>query len=240
MQPTDDSPPLNDKGIKRVQGIVGELLYIGREVNNKLLVPLSAIGPQKVAEKEETKYAIEQLLDYVATYPDDGILFRKSDMILAAHVDAGFLNESKARGQAGEHIFLLENEPKPKLNGLVLTIAQIIKTVMASSAESEMVALYITERKMIPVRNTSIKMGWPQANRPIQTDNLNAVGFTDKKILKRATKSADMKLWWLRDRESQEQFRYYWVPGSENEGDYSTNHHPPIYHEAKRSNPYLV
>ena len=49
-----------------------------------------------------------------------------------------------------------------------------------------------------------------------------------------------MKLWWLRDRESQEQFRYYWAPGSENEGDYSTKHNPPIYHEAKRKNPYLV
>ena len=49
-----------------------------------------------------------------------------------------------------------------------------------------------------------------------------------------------MKLWWLRDRESQEQFRYYWAPGSENEGDYITKHCPPIYHEEKRANIYLV
>ena len=49
-----------------------------------------------------------------------------------------------------------------------------------------------------------------------------------------------MKLWWLRDREPQEQFRYYWAPGSENEGDYSTKPNPPIYHEAKRANPHLV
>ena len=69
-------------------------------------------------------------------YPNDGILFRKSDMILAAHADAGFLNESRARIRAGAHIFLSENEPKPKLNGPVLTIAQIIKTVMASAAEA--------------------------------------------------------------------------------------------------------
>ena len=59
-------------------------------------------------------------------------------MILAAHADAGFLNESKARSREGAHIFLSENEPKPKLNGPVLIIAQIIKTVMASSAEAEM------------------------------------------------------------------------------------------------------
>ena len=92
MQPTDTSPLLNEKVIKRIQGIVGDLLYVGRAVNNKLLVTLSAIGAQQSAATEDTLAAIEQLLDYVATYPNDSILFRKSDMILAAHADAGFLN----------------------------------------------------------------------------------------------------------------------------------------------------
>ena len=94
----------------------------------------------------------------MATYPNDGILFRKSDMILEVHADAGFLNESRARIRAGAHIFLSENEPKPKLNGPILTIAQIIKTVMASSAESEMAELFITAKKMIPLRKKIIEM----------------------------------------------------------------------------------
>ena len=67
VQKTDDSPPLNDKGIKRVQGIVGALLYIGIAVNNKLLVYLSAIGSQKATATEETKDEIEKILYYVAT-----------------------------------------------------------------------------------------------------------------------------------------------------------------------------
>ena len=67
---------------------------MGRAVNNKLLVALSSIGYQQSAATEYTAAAIEQLFDYVATYPNDGIIFRKSDMILAAHADAGFLNES--------------------------------------------------------------------------------------------------------------------------------------------------
>ena len=54
MQPTDTSSPLKDKVIKRVQGIVGALLYVGRAVNNKLLVALSAIGAQQAAATEET------------------------------------------------------------------------------------------------------------------------------------------------------------------------------------------
>ena len=85
---------------------------------------------------------------------------------------------------------------------------------MASADEAEIAALYITAKKMVPLRNTLIEMGWPQPKSPIQTYNSTDVGFTSKTIVDKATKSADMKLWWLRDRESQDQFRYYWAPGS--------------------------
>ena len=111
---------------------------------------------------------------------------------------------------------------------------------MASAAEAEMAALYIIAKKMISLCNTRIEMGWSQPKEPIQTDNSTYVGFTNKTIVNKATKSADMKLWWLRYKESQDQFRYYWAPGSKNEGDYSKKNHPPIYYEAKRANPYLV
>ena len=52
-------------------------------MNNKLLVALSAIGSQQASATEATNEAIHQLLDYCATYPDDGILYRSSDMVLA-------------------------------------------------------------------------------------------------------------------------------------------------------------
>ena len=69
---------------------------------------------------------------------------------------------------------------------------------------------------MISLQNTLIEMGCPQPKSPIQTDNSTAVVFTNKTLVNKATNSADMKLWWLRDRESQDQFRYYWALGSEN------------------------
>ena len=116
---------------------------MGIAVNKKLLVDLNAIGAQQLAATEERASAIEQLLDYVSTYPDDDILFRNSDTILAAHTDAGFLNKPISRSRAGAYIFLSENEPKPKLNVPVLTILQTIKTVMESAAEA------ITEKNMI-------------------------------------------------------------------------------------------
>ena len=123
--PEDMNPKLDDKGIKRVQGIIRGILFIGQAFNNKLLVALSAIGSQQAAATTKIA-AVEHLHNYVATHPNDGLLFWASDMILAAHSDAGSNNESKGRNRAGSHIFLSENLPIPPMNGAVLTIAQIV------------------------------------------------------------------------------------------------------------------
>ena len=63
-----------------------------------------------------------------------------------------------------------------------------------------MAALYITAKNMVPLRNTLIEMGWPQPKSPIQIYNSAAVVFSNKTIVNKATKSADIKLLWLRDR----------------------------------------
>jgi hypothetical protein len=85
----DTSPPLNTYGIKRVQQIVGSLLYYARAVDKKLLVALNAIEMQQSAATEQTEQAISEILDYVATYPNDGTIYCSSGMVLAAHSDAG-------------------------------------------------------------------------------------------------------------------------------------------------------
>ena len=120
----DTSPPLDSQGTKRVQGIVGDLLYCARAVDNKLLVGLSTIISQQASATQRTNEAIDQILDYCATYPADGILYRSSDMVLCAHSDAGFHNESKGRSRARAHIFLSENDVMPRWNGPVLTICK--------------------------------------------------------------------------------------------------------------------
>ena len=80
-------------------------------------------------------------------------------MILAAHSDAGFHNESKGRSRAGAYIFLSEDYPIPRWNGPLLSISQVIKFVMTFAAEAELVALYITAQKLVPMRQTLIEMG---------------------------------------------------------------------------------
>ena len=75
------------KIIKCVMSSAAEA-YCGRAVNEKVLVALSDIGTQQAVATVNTNEAIHQLLDYVATYPNDGITYRASDMVLASHSDA--------------------------------------------------------------------------------------------------------------------------------------------------------
>ena len=98
---------LSSVGVKRIQAIIGVLVYYARAIKNKLLVPLSYIGSQQVTDTEATADSIKQLLYYVNTYPNDGIACRESDMVLAAHSDDGFHNESKGHICAGEHTIYL-------------------------------------------------------------------------------------------------------------------------------------
>ena len=154
-------------------------------MDNKLLTALSAIGSQQTKATENTKKAVNMLLDYCATYPNDGITYRASDMILCGHSDAGFNNESGSRSRVGTHIFLSEEESFPRWNGPVLTLAQIMKYILLSAAEAKNAALFLTAKEMVSLRNTLEEMGWKQLASPLQCDNSTAVGYTNQLIIAR-------------------------------------------------------
>ena len=175
-----------------------------------------------------------QVLDYVASHPNAGITYRKSKMILAAHADAGYLNETDARSRVGAIFFLSEDDDVPPINGAVHIIAKIIKHVMSSAAEAEIGALFYTAQDGVILRQTLIEMGWPQPKTPIQTDNSTASGVVNKTIVPKRTKSMDMRFHWLRCRSAQGQFRFYWYPGKSNLGDYFTKHFSPMVHKGQR------
>jgi hypothetical protein len=82
-------------------------------VDNKLLVALSAIAARHAKATVATEQVVDLLLDYVATYPNDGIVYRARDMILCAHADASFHNKTNSHSRAGAHIYLSEDDPFP-------------------------------------------------------------------------------------------------------------------------------
>jgi hypothetical protein len=175
----DSSELLNASCKRRVQEIVGSLLYYIQVVNEKLLVALSAIAACQAKATVATEQAVDLLLDYVATYPNDGIVYRASNMILCAHADAGFLNDTYSCSRAGAHIFLVEDNRFPWFNSAILSITQIIKFGMALATKSELAAFFIMAREMIPHCQTLITIDWPQPKSPIQMDNSTAAGVTN-------------------------------------------------------------
>ena len=120
----DNIPALDAAGVKRIQAIIGALLYYAQAVDNKILVVLSVIGSKQAAATEDTYTSTKQLLDYVDTYPNDGIIYHSIKMVLSSHAESGLHNESKGRSQGGAHIFLSDNDPEPRRNGPVLTISR--------------------------------------------------------------------------------------------------------------------
>ena len=126
-------------------------------MDNKLLIALNAIALRQSKATMHTEQLVHTLLDYVATYP--GIIYQASNMVLCAHAAASYLNETKSRSRAGAHIYLSEDDPIPCLNGTVLTIATIIKFVMASAAEAELAALFIAAWRWYPTSKPSLIWG---------------------------------------------------------------------------------
>jgi hypothetical protein len=195
---------------------------------------LSTIAATQASATENTRAKINKLLNYCATYPNDGITYRASSMVLAGHSDASYNSEPNSRSRAGGHIFLSEDAPIPRNNGPILSISRIIKYVCPSAAEAEIGALFMVAQDMVPLRNMLNEMGWPQPRSPIQTDNSTANGYVNNTIVVKRLKAADMRIDWLRCREAQGQFRIYWDKGSNNNADYHTKRHPPTYHIAHR------
>ncbi len=64
--PADNSPPLDKKGIKRVQQIVGSILYYVQAVDMMVLMALSTIAIEQTKATEKTMAKCFQLLDYLA------------------------------------------------------------------------------------------------------------------------------------------------------------------------------
>ena len=239
----DTTPPLDKLGIKRLQQVVGTLLFYARAVDPTMLVALGTLAAQQTKGTEATMTACCQLLDYAATHPDAAIRYRKSGMILMIHSDASYLSEPKARSRAAGYFFLgdhtditndgLQNENQ-KPNGAIHVPSIILGNVMSSATEAEVGALFHNAQEACPIRTTLEFLGHPQPPTPIRTDNACADGIINETVKAKRSKAMDMRFYWVRDRVKQKQFYVYWKPGKTNYGDYFTKHHPTPHHRVMR------
>ena len=244
----DESARLSPPLVKRLQEIIGVLLFYARMVDNTMLVSIATIASAQAKATEATMHAAVQLLNYAATHPNATIRFSASDMILHIVSDASYLSASEARSRLGGYFFMSQqparspptpDDPLPPFNGPVLVNSAIIQPVCSSAAEAEFAALFHNARDGCMLRATLEDMGHPQPATPIQADNACAVGLANNTIKQKRSKAINMRFYWVRDRVKDGQFVIYWKQGSTNDADYFTKHHPPAVHRRLRSR-YLL
>ena len=115
-----------------------------------------------------------------------------------------------------------------------MTTAQIIKSVMSSSLEVELTALFINFRETVPAQRDIEEMGHKQPPTPMQTDNTMDHGAVTNNISSKRLKYMDMRFHWLRCQATQGQFRHLWKRGAINLVDYVTKHPAAIHHRTIR------
>jgi hypothetical protein len=242
----DTSPPLDAADSKRVQEVLGTLLFYARAVDSTMLAAIGTLAAQQARGTQHTMRGITHLLNYCATHPNAVVRFVASDMILHVESDASYLSEPKARSRAAGYYYLSDlplapnsppapTTPQPRENGAINILCQILREVVSSAAEAELAALFHNGKEACPIRICLEELGHPQPPTPIQTDNSTAAGIANDTVKQKRSKAIDMRFYWIRDRVRQKQFHIFWKKGSLNKADYFTKHHPASHHQQIRS-----
>ena len=114
-----------------------------------MLCTLNRLASRQATPTTGLERAVERLLQYTATWPDAGITYRPSDMLLQIHSDGSHLSETRPRSRAGGHFYLEGHEDKgfSTANGSIGALSTIIPTVTASAAETEYASLFVNGQK---------------------------------------------------------------------------------------------
>ena len=106
---TNKEPLLNKQQTKFMQDVTGTFLYYARAIDGTMLTALNAITTEQATSNVTTLKNTNQFLDYVATNNEAVLTYKASNMVLAVHNDASYLNQPKARCRAGGNFFMSSN-----------------------------------------------------------------------------------------------------------------------------------
>jgi hypothetical protein len=227
----DTSPRLDALQTKRIERIVGKLLYYARIIDSTMLVAVTKLASQQAAPTIETLEAAELLLQYAAHHPDAEVVFKRSNMQLEISSDASYLSERKSRSRVGGIAYLKTNELHTGdnlilPNGPIDITCSILGPVVTSAMEAEYGALYVNARKAKELVQTLEDLGHPQGPVTIYADNKPAINVANGNAKQKRSKAIDMRFNWIKDRIKNKEFNILWDKGSKNLADFVTKAHP--------------
>ena len=158
---------MDTKRTRRIQAVVGTLLYYARGADPVILPALNEISTEQAAPTLDTERKVGKVLDYAYTYQYATIRFHASKMILQVASDAAYLTIPGAKSRETGHYYLGNgtidpNPPTLTTNGPINTLCKTIKNIMASMVEAEIGALFLNAKEAVSIRTALKKMGHPQ------------------------------------------------------------------------------
>ena len=130
-----------------------------------MLVAIGELSQEKSKGTKSTLQALIHLLNYAALYSDAQVRFYRSRIIFHVHSNSSYLSLSKGHSRAGGHYFLSNHSLHPnkvKKNGAIHVLCNILKNIIDSAAEIEIVATFDSTKEALPINNTLEFLNYPQ------------------------------------------------------------------------------
>jgi hypothetical protein len=146
VEDENNSPVLSAKDFNKLQQLTGTLLYYARAVDPTLIMPINVLASEQTKSAADTADKVIKLLNYCNTHPETKIRYHASDMILNIHSDASYISERESKSRAGGFFYMGSSADTAKKH--------ISQTVMSSSAEAEIGAVFINAKEVAVLRTT--------------------------------------------------------------------------------------
>jgi hypothetical protein len=170
------------------------------------------------------------LLNYATTYLEEAIIqYYASNMILHINLDAAFLVQKNAGSRYAGHYFLSDmplnapTKPKPRHNGLILTVCKKLQGIMHLAAKCETSGVFSDGQATIICRTALHALGHPQPPTPLKTNNTTAHSLVHANVCQCRSTTWDMCWNWLCSPAAKQQLLIYWDWGKNNRSDYLQN-----------------
>ena len=186
----DESPLVSEPDKKRLQSVIGTLLYYSRAVDPSTCTALHELGSIQSRPSENDMKKMNRLLGYVSRNRNIAIRFHASNMILQLLSDASYLCRPKARSVYGTYCYFGEPEG---INGPIACASKMINSVLSSVAEAELCGGFKIAQDAVYYRRIAHDLGYPQPATLLRMDNSVAIGLAQGTINAKRSKAMDMR-----------------------------------------------
>ena len=216
-----------------MQQFIDCLLYLAWALDITLLVALNTLSQNQTTHTTRTKQLCTHLLNYCAKYPDVGLRYHATKMILHIDFDASYLIVPEAKSRVADY-FWLQNKSCTKINTSFLVECRTLKHVVISAAEYETAGVFYNAKTAIPIPFILNEIDHNQPPTPLIMDNNTTEKFIKNNITQKKSKSLDMRYYWLLEQSIKKRLHFQWKQYSENLADHHTKYFPETYHKKVR------